>query len=61
MLLKRYTPDLDRELLHRDYQFDDDEEWDALIDSMYDTAQHFVSQYNFSVVNDQDDKGSPGA
>jgi hypothetical protein len=46
-----------------DYPFEDDEEqeWDALINIMYDTAQYFVSQYDFSVVNDQDDEGSPGA
>jgi hypothetical protein len=61
VLSKSYTPDLDIELLHRDYPFDDDDKWDTLIDSMYDIAQHFVSQYDFSIVNDQDDKGSPGA
>jgi hypothetical protein len=49
-LLKSYTGDLDLELLHRDYPFDDDEEWDTLIDSVYDIAQHFMSQYNFSIV-----------
>jgi hypothetical protein len=27
---------------------------------MYDTAPYFVSQYDFSMVNDQDDEGSPG-
>jgi hypothetical protein len=59
-LLKSYTPDLDTKLLCRDYPFDDDEEWDVLIDSMYDTAQHFVSQYDFSIVNDWDNRGSPG-
>jgi hypothetical protein len=40
-LLKSYLHDLDTELLHRDYPFDDDEEWDTLIDSVYDTPQHF--------------------
>jgi hypothetical protein len=59
-LLKSHTPNLDRELLHRDFPFADDE-WDALIDSVYDTTQHFVSQYDFFAVNDQDDNGSPGA
>jgi 6-pyruvoyl-tetrahydropterin synthase len=49
------------ELLCRDFPFDDDEEWDALIDSVDNTVEHFVSQYDFSVVNDQDDNGSPGA
>jgi hypothetical protein len=59
VLLKSHVPDLDTELLHRDFPFADDEERDALIDSVYDTAQYFVSQYDFSVVNDQDDNGSP--
>jgi hypothetical protein len=52
-LLKSYTSDLDTELLRKDYPFDDDEEWDVLIDSVYDTTQHFISQYDFSVVIDQ--------
>jgi hypothetical protein len=42
-LLKSHTP------------FDDDEERDALIDSVYDIAQHFIFQYDFSTVNNQDD------
>jgi hypothetical protein len=42
-LLKSYTSDLDTELLRRDYPFEDDDEWDTLIDSMYDTTQHFMS------------------
>jgi hypothetical protein len=28
---------------------------------VFETAQYFVSQYDFNVVNDQDDEGSPGA
>jgi hypothetical protein len=59
VLLKSHVPDLDTELLHRDFPFADDEERDALIDSVYDTAQYFMSQYDFSVVHDQDDNGSP--
>jgi hypothetical protein len=45
-LLISYKLDLDTELLGRDYPFDDDEDWDALIDSVYDTTKHFVSQYS---------------
>jgi hypothetical protein len=60
-LLKSHTPDLDIEQLHRDFPFDNDEERDALIDSVYGTAQHFMSQYDFSLINDPDDGGSPGA
>jgi hypothetical protein len=45
---------LDLELLRKDYPFGDDEEqeWDALINNMYNIAQYFVSQYDFSVAND---------
>jgi hypothetical protein len=59
-LLKSYVPNLDPEVLCKDYPFEDDDEQDSLIDSMYDTAQYFVSQYDFSVFNDQGDEGSPG-
>jgi chromosome segregation ATPase len=60
-LLKSYVPNLYPELLRKDYPFEDDDEWDTLIDSVYDTIQYFVSQYDFSVVNDQGDGGSLGA
>jgi hypothetical protein len=60
VLLKSYIPDLDPELLHKDYPLEDDEERDTLIDSVYETAQYFVSQYDFSVVKDQGDEGSSG-
>jgi hypothetical protein len=61
VLLKSYAPDLDPVLLHKDYPFGDDEEQerDTLINNVYDTTQYFMSQYDFSVVNDQDDEGSP--
>jgi hypothetical protein len=54
-LLKSHTPDLDTKKLQRDFPFDNDEEQDALVDSVYDTAQYFVSQYDFSVFNESDD------
>jgi hypothetical protein len=47
-------------VLWRDFSFDNDEERDALLDNVYDTAQHFVSQYDFSLLNESDDNGSPG-
>jgi Skp family chaperone for outer membrane proteins len=60
VLLKSYLPDLYLELLRKDYPFEEDEEKerDELIDSVYETAQYFVSQYDFSVVNDQGDEGT---
>jgi hypothetical protein len=44
-LLKSYVPDLDPELLHKDYPFGDngEQERDALINSLYDPAQFFMS------------------
>jgi hypothetical protein len=39
----------------------DDAELQALVDSAYDTAQHFVSLYNFSVLPKSDDNASHGA
>jgi hypothetical protein len=61
-LLKINMPDLDTEQLRRDFPFDnDDDERDTLINSVYGTAQYFVSRYVFFVVNDHDDNGSPDA
>jgi hypothetical protein len=58
-LMKSHTLDLDTKKLRRDFPFDNDEEQDALVNSVYDTAQHFVSQYDFSIFNESDDNGSP--
>jgi hypothetical protein len=60
-LLKSHMPNLDVEKLRRHFPFDNDEEQDALVHSVYDTAQYFVSQYDFSVTNELDDNGSPDA
>jgi hypothetical protein len=60
-LLKSRTPDLDTEKLQKDFPFNNDEERDALVYSVYGTTQHFVSQYDFSILNESDDNGSPGA
>jgi hypothetical protein len=58
-LLKSHTLDLDTEKLRWDFLFVNDEERDALIDSVYDTTQHLVSQYDFFVLNESDDNGTP--
>jgi hypothetical protein len=52
VLLKSYMPDVDLELLRKEYQCKDDDEWDALIEGVFDAAQHFVSKYDFPVAND---------
>jgi hypothetical protein len=41
-LLKSHTRDLDTKKLLRDFPFND-EERDALVNNVYDTAQYFVS------------------
>jgi hypothetical protein len=58
-MLKSHTPDLDTEKLRRDFPFNTEEERDTLVDSVYDAAQYFVSQYDFSVLNESNDGGSP--
>jgi hypothetical protein len=52
-LVKNHVPDFDTEILRRDFSIE--------VDSVYDTAQHFVSLYDFSVLNESDDNKSPGA
>jgi hypothetical protein len=58
-LLKSHTPDLDAEMLQRHFPFNDEGQ-DALVDSVDDTTQYFVSQYDFSIPNESDDNTSPG-
>jgi hypothetical protein len=59
-LVKNHMPDFDVEILQRDFSINDVER-DALVDSVYDTAQYFVFQYEYSVLTESDDNGSPGA
>jgi hypothetical protein len=59
-LVKSHMPDFDAEILRRDFPIND-EERDTLVDSVYDTAQYFVSQYDFSILNESDDNTSPDA
>jgi hypothetical protein len=59
-LVKDHVPDFDTEILRRDFSVDEAQR-EALVDSVYDTAQHFVSLYDFSVLAESDDNKSPGA
>jgi hypothetical protein len=59
-LVKNHMPDFDMEILQRDF-FIDEVERKVLVYSVYDTAQYFVSLYDFSVVAESDDNKSPGA
>jgi hypothetical protein len=50
-LVKSHVPDFDAEILWWDFAIND-EERDALVDSVYDTAQYFASKYDFSVLGE---------
>jgi hypothetical protein len=58
-LVKNHIPKFDAETLRKDFTVDDAKQV-ALVDSTYDTAQHFVSLYDFSVLAKSDDNNSPG-
>jgi hypothetical protein len=58
-LVKNHIPEFDTEILHKDFTVDDMERA-TLVDSAYDTAQHFVSLYGFSALAESDDNNSPG-
>jgi hypothetical protein len=50
-LVKSHVPDFDAEILWWDFAIND-EERDALVDNVYDTAQYFASKYDFSVLGE---------
>jgi hypothetical protein len=58
-LVKNHIPDFDVDILRKDFTVDDAEQT-VLVDSTYDTAHHFVSLYDFSVLPESDDNNSPG-
>jgi hypothetical protein len=58
-LVKNHIPDFDVDILRKDFTVDDAEQT-VLVDSNYDTAHHFVSLYDFSVLPESDDNNSPG-
>jgi hypothetical protein len=58
-LMKNQMAEFDAEILRKDFT-DDDVERAALVDSTYDTSQHFVSLYDFSALAESDDNHSPG-
>jgi hypothetical protein len=59
-LVKNHMPEFDAEILLKDFTVDDTERV-ALVDSAYDTAQHFTSLYDFAVLAEADDNNSLGA
>jgi hypothetical protein len=57
-LLKNHMPELDTEILQKDFTVDDAGQ-EALVESVYDTTQYFLSLYDFSVLPESDDNASP--
>jgi hypothetical protein len=59
-LVKNHVTEFDTEILQRDFSINEAEQ-EALVDSVYDTTQHFLSLYDFSVLAESDDNKSPSA
>jgi hypothetical protein len=57
-LVKNHMPEFDAEILRKGFSVNDAGQ-EALVDSTYDTAQYFVSLYDFSVLPESDDNASP--
>jgi hypothetical protein len=60
VLVKNHMPKFDAEILRRDFSISEAEQ-EALVDSVYDTTQYFVSLYDFSSLVELDDNNSPDA
>jgi hypothetical protein len=59
-LFKHYLPDLNMELLRKDFTVDDAES-EALVSSTFNIAQDFVSSYDFTSLAESDDNDNPKA
>jgi hypothetical protein len=57
-LFKNHLPDLNMEILRQDFTVDDAER-EALVSSVFDAAQDFVSSYDFTSLVESDDNDSP--
>jgi hypothetical protein len=57
-LVKNHMPEFDAEIPRRDFSINEVER-QALVDSVYDTTQYFVSLYDFSALTESDDNNSP--
>jgi hypothetical protein len=57
-LFKNHLPDLDMEILCKDFTIDDTER-EALANSAYDAAHEFVSLYDFSRLTESDENNNP--
>jgi hypothetical protein len=57
-LFKNHLPNLNVEILRQDFTVDDTER-EALVSSVFDAAQDFVSSYDFTSLIESDDNDSP--
>jgi hypothetical protein len=57
-LFKNHLPDLNVEILRQDFTVDDTER-EALVSSVFDATQDFVSSYDFISLVESDDNDSP--
>jgi hypothetical protein len=57
-LLKSYLPDLDVELLRKDFTIDEAKR-EALTSGAYDAAHEFASSYDFSSLTESKNNGIP--
>jgi hypothetical protein len=58
-LVKNHMPEFDAMILQRDFSINDMER-EALVDSVYDIVQYFVSLYDLSTLAESDDNKSHG-
>jgi hypothetical protein len=59
-LVKNHMPEFDAEILQKDFTVDDTKQT-TLVNSAYNTSQHFVSLYDFFVLAESNDNSSHGA
>jgi hypothetical protein len=57
-LLKSHLPDLDVELLHKDFVIEESDR-EALTSGAYDATHEFASFYDFSSLPESEDNDSP--
>jgi hypothetical protein len=58
VLFKNHLPDLNLELLCQDFTVNDTER-ETLVSSAFDTAQDFISSFDFASLVESDDNDSP--
>jgi hypothetical protein len=59
-LVTNHLPDLDMEILHKNFTVDD-AEWETLVNSAYNAAHDFGNLYDFSNLPESDDNNNPRA